>query len=264
MRSPPIQLCPLERSMTASVRAGSRPTRSASASASAAPARLIAASRLLTSLVRAPSPARSPRRNTGSASVAEQRGVALEDRVAAGDHQAHRSGARPRRAARHRRLDPVDAERVEARGDRLDALRRDRRAEHDAGARRRGARRRRRRRTAPPRSARRRRRRRSPPRSAARAPPASRRRARRRARASASRSARTSRTATAWPRSSRRSAIARPMLPTPTTPMRSRVIAAFCSEAALGCAALPAARAAQPRGWCCACSCFSRSRATWV
>ena len=37
-------------------------------------------------------------------------------------HQAHRSGACPRGAARHRRFDPVDAEPVEARGDRRDAV----------------------------------------------------------------------------------------------------------------------------------------------
>ena len=71
---------------------------------------------------------------------AEQRGVPGVDRIAAGDHQAHRSSTRTGRAARHRRLDPVDAERVEARRERLDALGRDRRTEDDAGARRRRAR----------------------------------------------------------------------------------------------------------------------------
>ena len=68
-RSPPIQLCALLASMTASVFAPSSPRRRASARASAAPARLMAASRLLTSLVRAPSPTRSPMRTRRCASV---------------------------------------------------------------------------------------------------------------------------------------------------------------------------------------------------
>ncbi len=63
-RSLPIQLCPLDASITASVAAGSSPRCCASASASAAPARLMAASRLLTSLVRAPSPGVVPMRNS--------------------------------------------------------------------------------------------------------------------------------------------------------------------------------------------------------
>jgi hypothetical protein len=123
--------------MTASVRAGSRPTRSASASASAAPTRLIAASRLLTSLVRAPSPARSPRPKHRIGEARQQQGVPLEHVVPAGDHQAHRSGPRARRAARHRRFDPVDGERVEPGRERFDALGRDGRTEDDAAARRR-------------------------------------------------------------------------------------------------------------------------------
>ena len=53
MRSVPIQLCPLDCSVTSRVRSASSPTRSAGTSASAAPARLAAANRLLTSLVRA-------------------------------------------------------------------------------------------------------------------------------------------------------------------------------------------------------------------
>ena len=107
MRSLPIQLCPLERSMTSSVRAGSRPTRSASASASAAPARLIGASRLLTSLVRAPSPARSPSRNTGSASSPSNRRAGRRphrDRRPSGSSFRHaRAPVRPTSAPRSSR-----------------------------------------------------------------------------------------------------------------------------------------------------------------
>ena len=50
--------------MTDNVALGSRPRRSANAIASAAPTKLTAASKLFTSLVRAPSPARVPTRNT--------------------------------------------------------------------------------------------------------------------------------------------------------------------------------------------------------
>ena len=63
------RLCPLDCSTTDSVRAGSRPRPAASDIASAAPARLIAASRLLTSFVRAPSPMPVPTRKTPAASV---------------------------------------------------------------------------------------------------------------------------------------------------------------------------------------------------
>jgi len=119
--------------MTSSVRAASSPTRSASAIASAAPIRLTAASRLLTSFVRAVADALAdPEHRVGERF--EQPLPPREDALFARDHQAHRSGPRARRATRHRRVDGVDRGRGEARSDRLGARRRDRRAEDDAAA----------------------------------------------------------------------------------------------------------------------------------
>ena len=64
MRSLPIQLWPLDCSITSSVLATSSPIFRAITSTSAAPTRLMPAAKLLTSLVRAPSPTRSLTRNT--------------------------------------------------------------------------------------------------------------------------------------------------------------------------------------------------------
>ena len=82
-----------------------QPSRCASASASAAPARLMAASRLLTSLVRAPSPGRVPIRNSRFDRSPSSALPALEDGVGAGHHQAHRAvaGAQPGRPTSARR-----------------------------------------------------------------------------------------------------------------------------------------------------------------
>ena len=93
----------------------SSPSRCAIASASAAPARLMPASRLLTSLVRAPSPGRVPMRNTLRAEGFEQRSrLALELGIRARHHQAHAAVAGPRRAARHGRVDGREAAFAEA------------------------------------------------------------------------------------------------------------------------------------------------------
>ena len=64
MRSLPIQLCPLDCSITDKVVSSDKPRCSDKAMISAAPTKLMPAKRLLTSLVRAPSPTRVPIRNT--------------------------------------------------------------------------------------------------------------------------------------------------------------------------------------------------------
>ena len=219
MRSPPIQLCPLERSID-----GER-SRRIEADALGERQRLGRAGEV--------DRGEQVVDELGAGAVAgalaeakhrigerrQQRGVALEDR---------RRGRRPSGSSFRRA--PVPGRPTSAlRSSRCRARRAGPRTPRRSPARSSGRgrrrcpapprRRRRRCRTAPPRSAPRRRRRRSRPRSAARE------RGRRRADAAApsrsaiaSRSARTSRTGTARPRSRRRAAIARPMLPTPTRP----------------------------------------------
>ena len=127
---------PLDCSITSSVRRASSPARSASASASAAPARLTAASRLLTSLVRAPSPTRRPMRNTGDDQrVAAGRCMALEHGIVArppsGSSCPSRARAGPPDIGASMQSTPT---RGQARGNALDVVRRDGRAQQHAGA----------------------------------------------------------------------------------------------------------------------------------
>ena len=123
-RSLPIQLCPLDCSITCQ-----RAPRVQPQTLRPAPAprrrrrRLTPPSRLLTSLVRAPSPGRSPMRNNRD-DRSRSTALAREHRIGAGHHQAHRAVAGARRATRHRRIDAATPSRPSARGDRLHIARR--------------------------------------------------------------------------------------------------------------------------------------------
>ena len=130
-RSANIQLAP-ELALTTSTNCcGSRPARTASASASAPAARFTAASRLLTILNLAASPGASPTRNTRPATApntGSQRATAVGG---AGDHHGHGAVGGAARAAGDRRVDENDAVRGEAVRQRAGVVGRHRRREHD-------------------------------------------------------------------------------------------------------------------------------------
>ena len=130
-RSANIQLAP-ELALTTSTNCcGSRPARTASASASAPAARFTAASRLLTILNLAAVPGASPTRNTRPATASNtgsQRATAVGG---AGDHHGHGAVGGAARTAGDRRVDQNDAVRGEAVRQRAGVVGRHRRREHD-------------------------------------------------------------------------------------------------------------------------------------